>query len=264
MKVEGTTSFAAPRQTVWDVLNDPAQMAKTMPNVESFDILDERRWRANVSVRLGLGALKLAINFDKTEERAPEFARLHAKGQGVGALLSMDTQFELAEAGGGTEMRWEADVQIAGPVGAMGQRVIQPIVNQQVKQVLAALDKQVQAAAAAGGSDLVPPPEEGVPRLATPEAGGFVEREAVGTPPQPGFTGGTAGGAAAVRMDVEPETDPELKDYGPPAESSPEADPASVEGSSGAEEGISPWAPEGYTEEPEGPTSSTESRRAPE
>jgi carbon monoxide dehydrogenase subunit G len=43
-------------------------------------------------------------------------------------------------------MRWQADVQIAGPVGAMGQLVIQPIVKQQVKQVLAALERQVQAA----------------------------------------------------------------------------------------------------------------------
>ena len=30
------------------------------------------------------------------------------------------------------------------------------------------------------------------------------------------------------------------------------------EGSSGAEEGISPWAPEAYDDEGEGPTSSTE------
>jgi carbon monoxide dehydrogenase subunit G len=147
VKVEGTKLFSAPRDVVWTVLNDPAQMAKTMPNVESFDIQDERHWRANVAVPLGLGSLKMSIDFDKTEERPPEFARLKAKGTGVGALLSMETQFELAEAGGGTDMRWQADVQIAGPVGAMGQRVIQPIVNQQVKNVLAALEQQVQQAA---------------------------------------------------------------------------------------------------------------------
>ena len=44
------------------------------------------------------------------------------------------------------------DVRIAGPVGSMGQRVLQPIVNQQVKNVLEALDKQVAAKAASGGS----------------------------------------------------------------------------------------------------------------
>ena len=50
-----------------------------------------------------------------------------------------------------------------------------------------------------------------------------------------------------------PETDPEVKDPGDPAE-----DVADPEGSSGAEEGLNPWAPESYSDEPEGPTTSTE------
>jgi hypothetical protein len=82
-------------------------------------------------------------------------------------------------------MDWEADVRIAGPVGSMGQRVLQPIVNQQVQHVLAALDEQVQQAA-----------------------------------------------------------------------SSPDPEPDS--GTSGADEGVSPLAPETYEPEPEGPTTSTE------
>ena len=83
---------------------------------------------------------------EKTEEREPEFARLAIKGNGVGAILSMNTAFNLSEDGGGTKMDWEADVRIAGPVGSMGQRVLQPIVNQQVQNVLAALDEQVKKA----------------------------------------------------------------------------------------------------------------------
>ena len=146
MKVEGRTSFDAPRDVVWSVLNDPAQMAQTMPGVESFDIQDERHWRAHVKVPLGLGGLRMSIDFEKTEEREPEFAKLHAKGNGVGAIMNMDTSFNLSEAGGGTNMKWEADVHILGPVASMGQRVLQPIVNQQVSQVLGALEKQVQEA----------------------------------------------------------------------------------------------------------------------
>jgi len=86
------------------------------------------------------------------EERAPEFAQLNAKGNGVGAIMNMQTQFHLTEAGTGTSMRWEADVKIAGPVGAMGQRVLQPIINQQVGNVLGALEKQVSEAAAGGAA----------------------------------------------------------------------------------------------------------------
>ena len=193
MKVSGERTFAAPRETVWNVLQDPAQMAQLMPGVESFDVEDDRRWKANMKIPLGLGSLRMSINFEKTEERAPEFSRLHAKGTGVGALMNLETEFKLSEQGDATAMAWEADVRIAGPVGGMGQRVLQPIVNQQVQHVLTALDAQI-AKASAG-------------------------------------------------------TDTETKDYGPPAETTPESDPATDAGSSGAEEGLSPLEEESYSSE---------------
>ena len=146
MRVEGEKRFEAPRDTVWQVLNSPESMAATMPGVEGFEIHDDRRWTAKVKIPLGLGGLRMKINFEKIEERGPEFAKLSAKGEGVGAIMNMQTSFELAEADGGTNMKWAADVSIAGPVGSMGQRVLQPIINQQVGNVLKSLEAQVQAA----------------------------------------------------------------------------------------------------------------------
>jgi uncharacterized protein len=192
VKVQGERSFAVPRATLWRVLQDPAQMAKVMPGVESFDIEDDRHWKANVKIPLGLGSLRMSINFEKLEEREPEFSQLRVEGTGVGALMSLVTQFNLSEADSGTAMAWEADVRIAGPVGSMGQRVLQPIVNQQVTNVLNALDKQVTAAAEPGDAPSAPEP---------------------------------------------------------------------ADGAGGAEEGISPLSPETYSEDPEGPTTSTEDPR---
>jgi carbon monoxide dehydrogenase subunit G len=148
MRLEGTKEFDASREVVWSVLDDPAKMAKTMPGVESFEIQDERHWSAKVKVPLGLGGLKMSIAFEKLEDRPPEFASLNAKGQGVGAIMNMTTKFTLSENGDATSMAWEADVKIAGPVGSMGQRVLQPIINQQVGNVLAALEAEVLAAKA--------------------------------------------------------------------------------------------------------------------
>jgi hypothetical protein len=54
------------------------------------------------------------------------------------------------------------------------------------------------------------------------------------------------------------ERDDELKDAGPPADMPEEADPEDVGEDEGAEEGISPLAPEGYSDEPEGPTQHTD------
>jgi uncharacterized protein len=248
MRVEGTRSFAVARETVWSVLNDPRKMAELMPGVESFDVQDDRHWRANVKVPLGLGGLRMSINFEKTEEREPEFARLRAKGTGIGALMDMVTGFHLDEEEGGTAMRWEADVKIAGPVGSMGQRVLHPIVNQQVTSVLDALDRQVLAAAKEGGT----PEGSGEESRSS----GDLEERGAETPPQESDTGGLAG-APEPSTDAEPFTEPDLKDYGPPAPATSEGDPAADAGSSGADEGINPWAPEGYSDDPEGPTQST-------
>jgi uncharacterized protein len=146
MNVAGERMFDAPRGTVWQVLNDPASMAKVMPGVERFDVHDDKRWTAHVKIPLGLGGLKMKVDMEKTAEREPEFAKMAIKGAGVGAMLSMETSFDLSDADGSCAMKWSAEVKIAGPVGSMGQRVLQPIVNQQVEQVLSALDVQVQEA----------------------------------------------------------------------------------------------------------------------
>jgi len=151
VKVEGTKEFEAPAQLVWDVLNDPEKMAKLLPGVESFEIQDERRWKASVKVPLGMGGLKLNFNFEKLEERPIEYAKLSSKGQGVGAIVAMETEFNLTPNGDDkTHMEWTADVRIAGPIGSMGQRVFQPIVNQQVNEVLDALEAQVEGAKGEG------------------------------------------------------------------------------------------------------------------
>ena len=94
-----------------------------------------------MKIPLGLGGLKMKVDMEKIEEREPEFAKLAVKGNGVGAMMNMETSFSSpTRPRAARRWRGRADVKIAGPVGSMGQRVLQPIVNQQVQHVLTALD----------------------------------------------------------------------------------------------------------------------------
>ena len=105
---------------------------------------DDKNWSANVKVPLGMGGLRLKFKFEQVEARPIEYAKLSSKGQGVGAIVGMDTEFHLEPIEGDrTKMNWIADIRVAGPIGSMGQRVFQPIVNQQVTNVLDALEEQV-------------------------------------------------------------------------------------------------------------------------
>ena len=120
-----------------------------MPGVESFDVQDDKHWRGERE--------------DPARPRRPEDDDGHGEDRGARARVRAaldqgqrrrrDAQHDHGvhaqpRTGGGTKMDWEADVHIAGPVGSMGQRVLQPIVNQQVEHVLTALDEQVREAPA--------------------------------------------------------------------------------------------------------------------
>jgi uncharacterized protein len=144
MKVEGTKEFEASRARVWAVISDPESMSKLMPGVEGFEVVDDDHWKAKVKIPLGLGGLKMSIAFEKLDERPLEYSSMRAKGKGVGALMDMTTAFTLSGEGEHTTMTWQADVSIAGAVGSMGQRVLQPIINQQVGQVLSASERKVE------------------------------------------------------------------------------------------------------------------------
>jgi carbon monoxide dehydrogenase subunit G len=105
-----------------------------MPGVESFDVHDDKRWTANVKIPLGLGGLKMKIDMNTTEERELEYGG--DADQGPGRRCNDEHGHDIRAqrcSRGGTAMQWSADVKIAGPVGSMGQRVLQPIVNQQVQ-----------------------------------------------------------------------------------------------------------------------------------
>jgi carbon monoxide dehydrogenase subunit G len=57
--------------------------------------------------------------------------------------MDMTTSFRLSGDDAHTSMDWEADVKMLGAGGAMGQRILQPVVHQQVDHVLAALEQRV-------------------------------------------------------------------------------------------------------------------------
>lgn len=144
---EGTTRFDAPREAVWPVAIHPESLAKTMPGVERVEVHDDNHWVAHVRLPLGLLKPRLALACAVEERREPEFALLVARGRNAAAgALTMTTSFELMPADGGTEMHWHAEVELAGRLSAVGEKLLRPLVDRQVAKVMASLQEQVRAA----------------------------------------------------------------------------------------------------------------------
>lgn len=149
MKVDGTTTFAAPPEPVWEVLTRPESLAKLVPGVERLEVLDAEHWIAHVRIRVGpIAKLRVPVRCRLVERREPEFARLHAEGHGPGGGLVMDTSFHLVAADATTRMSWDADVQLTGRAASIGEKLLRPLVDRQVAKVMTSFQQQVAADAA--------------------------------------------------------------------------------------------------------------------
>jgi uncharacterized protein len=143
VRIEGTRRFRAPRERVFRALTDPHELSQLMPGVQRVDVKSDDEWIAVVKPPLGR-RLNLKLDMHVTDRREPEHARLVAWGKSFGARISIETEFELAENGDGTDMTWTADVGLAGLLGGFGGKALEPAARRQAERALERLQQRVE------------------------------------------------------------------------------------------------------------------------
>ncbi len=138
MIVEGSSSVAAPRARLWEVLSDPARLAAALPGVEAVSVDDDRRFSALARPRTALGETALAMNFEILEARPSEYVRISASGSVGEGLLAFTIELTLEELGASSQASWRADVALRGVLNSLLQRNLGALFNQQVQDVLEA------------------------------------------------------------------------------------------------------------------------------
>lgn len=127
MQIAYEYEFQTPRQTVWAHLQDEDTLRKTLPGCQSFEQVGENVYAAELG--LSVGPVKGVFNGEVTltDKDEPESYRLLLKGQGKPGEINADARIVLHEAGDGTRLTCEADVQVTGVLASFGQRVMNGI-----------------------------------------------------------------------------------------------------------------------------------------
>jgi carbon monoxide dehydrogenase subunit G len=144
VRLHGERRFQATRERVFRALTDPYELSELMPGVQRVDVENEDEWIAVVKPPFGRG-LNLKLDMHITDRRPPEHARLTAWGKSFGARISIETEFELAEDGDGTDMVWSADVGLAGLLGGLGGKALEPVAQQQAERSLDRMQERIEA-----------------------------------------------------------------------------------------------------------------------
>jgi hypothetical protein len=126
MEMTGERRIAAPRQRVWEALNDPAVLQAAIPGCESVERTGEDSFQAKVSVKLGPMSAKFGGKVQLTNINPPVSYTIGGEGQG-GAMgfAKGGADVSLEEDGlHATVLRYNVKAQVGGKMAQLGARLI--------------------------------------------------------------------------------------------------------------------------------------------
>jgi uncharacterized protein len=158
MKVSGTHILNAPRQRVWELLNDPAFLQACLPGCESMEAIGPDQYQVVLTVGIAAVKGKYTGSVTLLEKEPPQRLTMRVEGKGSGGFMQGTGHLELADDPQGTKVTYQGDVQVGGPIASVGQRLIDGAAKMIVGQFFTAVNAQLATMAAPPSA---PPPDSG-------------------------------------------------------------------------------------------------------
>ena len=153
MKVAGSYMIPAPQDRVYELLQDPAVLARCMPGCESLDKIGEDEYAMRMKMLLGSMSGLFEGKVKISDPNPPLSFRLMVTGAGKIGFMKGEGVLTLAETGSQTELpqtsvQYEGDVQVGGTIAAVGQRLIDTTAKMLIKRFFEKLQEAATPAAA--------------------------------------------------------------------------------------------------------------------
>jgi len=125
MDMNGERRIQAPRQQVWDALNDPETLKACIPGCESLERLGETEMKATATVKIGPISARFNGKVTLSDIDPPNGYMISGEGQGgVAGFAKGGAAVRLAEADGATLLTYVVKAQVGGKIAQLGARLI--------------------------------------------------------------------------------------------------------------------------------------------
>jgi len=124
MRVAGQATLHAPIERVWQALNDPAVLVRTIPGCQQLEATGPDAYAMTVSA--GVASIKgtYAGTVQLAELQQPTSFVMRAAGAGAPGTVSADVTVRLIEQEGRTLLDYQAEAVVGGMIGGVGQRML--------------------------------------------------------------------------------------------------------------------------------------------
>ena len=162
MKIEGSYTISAPRDVVWEALNDPDVLSKTIPGGQDLEKIGENQYKTKMKIRVGPVQGVFTGNVELTDLKPPESYHMLVDGRGAPGFVKGEGNLKLEAQGEKTVLHYEGDAQVGGRLASVGQRLMDTSAQALIRQSLETLDAQIQAGLRSDGTG------EPAPEIAAP------------------------------------------------------------------------------------------------
>lgn len=159
MDMTGERRIPAPRQKVWDALNDPAVLKSCIPGCETLERTSDTDYKATASVKIGPIAARFNGKVQLRDLDPPNSYRIAGEGQGgVAGFAKGGATVRLQDDGPATLLTYDVKAQVGGKLAQLGARLIDATSKQMAdaffdrfsKEVASPAEAQADARAEAG------------------------------------------------------------------------------------------------------------------
>ncbi|MBM3735777.1 MAG: carbon monoxide dehydrogenase subunit G [Acidobacteria bacterium] len=139
MKISGSHTVALGKERAYEVLQDPAILARCIPGCESLDRIGDDEYQMRMKMVLAAVSGQFAGKVRIADQSPCDSFRLIVEGSGKAGFMKGEGLLRLSGIEEGTQVDFDGDVQVGGTIASVGQRLIDATAKLMIKRFFAKL-----------------------------------------------------------------------------------------------------------------------------
>jgi len=161
MEMSGEQQIAAPRQKVWEALNDPEVLKQAIPGCQSIEKTADNEFTAKVKAKVGPVNATFSGKVTLSDLNPPESYTISGEGAGgTAGFAKGGAKVRLEDQGESTKLIYDVDAQVGGKLAQLGQRLIKSTANKYATQFFETFRGVVEEGEAAAAQSAAEAPAE--------------------------------------------------------------------------------------------------------
>jgi uncharacterized protein len=144
MEMTGEYRIPAPRQRVWEALNDPAVLKACIPGCKQLEKTSDTDFTAIIATKVGPVSATFRGSVNLTELDPPNGYTLTGQGQGGAAgFARMGARVSLKDESDDTLLAYSAKADVGGKLASVGSRLVQTVARKNADDFFSAFARQL-------------------------------------------------------------------------------------------------------------------------